>query len=53
MKKFEYLEIGLYSYKIPVNSVLNNFGKDGWELVCVTNTSNGHMTAYFKREITK
>jgi hypothetical protein len=35
-------------------AILNNFGRDGWELVHVTSGPNGEqLVAWFKRPVTK
>jgi len=46
MKKWEYKtrQVGI---RLSIDNVLNELGKEGWELVAV----GPHSTAFFKREL--
>ncbi|HSQ88871.1 hypothetical protein [Romboutsia sp.] len=46
MKKYEYKYISIWEEPEKIIQKLNDYGKDGWELVCVWNTWH-----YFKRPI--
>jgi len=50
MKKWEYIEVTLAGSKENRQQVLNSFGRDGWELVCVSEANGGYPAAYLKRE---
>ena len=47
MKKYEYkYVVKVFFDEEKATKFLNDYGKDGWELVCVY-----HSSLYFKREI--
>lgn len=46
MKKYEYQSVMIFGGAEKTINILNDYGKDGWELVCVWNTWH-----YFKRPI--
>ncbi|MEG0153433.1 MAG: DUF4177 domain-containing protein [Niameybacter sp.] len=45
MKKYEYKCISIWGGATKTTEILNEYGNNGWELVCVQN-----MWFYFKRE---
>lgn len=51
MKKFEYKVEVLGSTIEKVNSQLNEFGKQGWELISIDRGSS--VFAYFKRTLSR
>ena len=52
MKKFEYVTAPLLVH--ATKEILDNFGRDGWELVTVVPGPNpDSLVAYLKREITE
>ena len=54
MKKFEYkiVDIDSSNYDIDNEDKMNQFGKDGWELVSTySHRMRDYITLYFKREI--
>lgn len=48
MKRWEYRELNMQGVAA---SDLNEYGADGWELVCVTPYPGEGVYAYFKREL--
>ena len=46
MKKYEYLCIPINEQGEKTTEILNEYGKDGWELVCVAGICH-----YLKREV--
>jgi hypothetical protein len=51
MKRFEYKTVRhIITTDLGDNKNLDEFGRDGWELVAVTNTGK-LITYYFKREM--
>jgi len=48
MKKFEYKCVYIASLSKGTTEKLNEYGRDGWELVAVDGSSTWH---YFKREL--
>jgi hypothetical protein len=48
MKKWEYKCIFIFGNGETATRILNSYGQEGWELVCVV----GIFWNYFKREIT-
>ena len=55
MKRFEYKRVPAIVFATQDlgvrESVLNSFGKDGWELCTITIIGNRIRYAYFKREL--
>ncbi|MEY4499795.1 MAG: hypothetical protein RL101_908 [Actinomycetota bacterium] len=49
MTKWEYLTTPLPPHNQTV--ILNDWGKDGWELVSITTNLQGGMIAFFKRPL--
>ncbi len=49
MTKWEYLTTPLPQHNQTV--ILNDWGKDGWELVSITTNLQGGMIAFFKRPL--
>lgn len=55
MKRYEYkCEIDRYLNEDEIEELLNEYGKDGWELISVSNESKPHYYRdfYFKRKLT-
>jgi hypothetical protein len=52
MKKFEYkIYIDNPHWNTNIEKLLNKYGQDGWELVCIDKGIWGLNGYYFKREI--
>ena len=47
MKKWEYKCVFIAGTDARIEKILNDYGKDGWELVCI----NFIWSYYFKREL--
>ena len=51
MKKYEYMiEPLVIDCRSTQESQLDDFGKEGWELCCISNTKN-EIYCFFKREL--
>lgn len=51
MKKYKYKVESCKSMPREEVDLLNKMGKDGWELVCKTDTIRNHSFFYFKKEV--
>ncbi|MEN9707084.1 MAG: hypothetical protein RIS31_650 [Actinomycetota bacterium] len=49
MTKWEYLTTPMPPHN--QTAILNDWGKDGWELVSITTNLQGGMIAFFKRPL--
>ncbi|MEY4320450.1 MAG: hypothetical protein RLZZ471_391 [Actinomycetota bacterium] len=49
MTKWEYLTTPLPPHN--QTAILNDWGKDGWELISVTTNAMGGLVAFFKRPL--
>jgi hypothetical protein len=50
MKEFEYKVIELEDFSVRYRNNLNEYGKDGWELISVQSSYGSSKLYYFKRE---